>query len=91
MIQTYQVWQPDRDETRDDARTIKAHDPQAAAEEWARRDDRSGAEYRIVEGNDVVVAVAHDGSDEYSTYYVHGETVASYTAREVRSKDLAGR
>jgi hypothetical protein len=78
----YVVWCLDDEETENDARTIEAYDAETAAETWAERDDYQSAEYRIVGGTDVTVCV----KDEEGTvlrFRLSGESVPSYTAREV--------
>lgn len=77
-MKNFRVW-AEGDE--DDVRTVKAVDPEHAAEIWAEHDDCYSADYLIVSGRfePVVVVVAEDGSR--ARFCVSGETVAKYSAR----------
>lgn len=50
---------------------------------WAEDDDCDSAEYRIVGGTDVVVAVREVASGVLTQWSVTGESVPAYLAREV--------
>lgn len=72
------------DDEHDNYRTIVAHDAEQAAERYAERDDWDSAEYSVVGGSPMTVQViAPDGT--ITRWLVTGETVAVYSAREVRS------
>ena len=63
------------------ARTIRAHDAEEAAEEWAERDDSDG-EYGIADGAPVdVIVTAPDGAR--TKWRVTGEYQAVYDAEEI--------
>lgn len=67
----------------DDGLRIKAVDGEAAAEEWAKRDDWDSAEYMIASGGSVRVVVRNEGDGTETLYRVTGEAEPVYTAREV--------
>jgi hypothetical protein len=81
-MRTFKVWNPD-DNDEDGAQTVRASDPEHAAEIWAENDDQWSADYLIVSGRSepVVTVVAEDGSR--TRFRVTGETVARYSACEV--------
>jgi hypothetical protein len=83
MADLWQAW--DAEDVRGSARTIRAFDPEEAARGWAALTDSEG-DYVIVDGPEVRVCVAAQGSDEWQTFIVSGRTTADYYARrEVES------
>lgn len=78
------VWSLDYGGTEEDAIPLRASRPDKAAEEWAKRSDRTSADYSIVGGSDATVLVRDTGSREVFRYLVSGETVPSYSARLVK-------
>lgn len=86
----YLVWCPERDQARDDARSVRAHGHAAAAATWAEWDDVESVEYSIARGNDVLVCVAAEDSAEIVRFRVSGETVAQYRAVAVEESTGKG-
>jgi hypothetical protein len=85
QMQTFRVWRPEDDdgEFEPAKRKIEAVDAEAAAEEWARREDWDSAEYAIVgqRARPVVVVQAPDGTE--TRWRVRGEEVPTYYAEQV--------
>ena len=81
----YRVWCDDYHTGPEDGRVIEAAAGYAAAEVWAERHDQSSAEYKIAQGNTVVVHVRPDAGGETFSYEVTGEAVPHYTALPARS------
>ena len=83
----YVVWRPDYGHSIQDGTTIEAHSPSAACEEWAEREDASGADYLIVRGDSAELMVAELGSSLAPfRYSVSGESVPSYRATMLHGK-----
>ena len=85
----WRVWCPDEGETAEDARTFYGRGADDAAEKWAEDDDSQSTEYRIVSGKrEPVVCVQSVEGGDVLRFSVAGESVPSYTAREI--EPLAG-
>jgi len=78
----WRVWCPDRGATKEDGRKVFAHSAEAAAVEWAERDDADSADYSIVGGTPAEVVVAADRDDaEEHRFMVFGESSPVYRAQ----------
>lgn len=78
----FRVWTPGDGEQKDDGRLVKAIDHEDAAKVWASWSDSNSADYLIVGGQEVTVAVAEDFSGaETRKFVVSGEPRPVYRAR----------
>jgi hypothetical protein len=80
---TYECWI--EDDGRDSARTVKATDPDFAAQDFARDFDWNG-DYWFLNGNTAIVCVARPGSDDVKRFDVYGESEPVYYANEVKTE-----
>jgi len=83
----WHVWEDDG-EGREWATVVRAHDAQAAAEQWAEQEDQNSADYDIVSQREIpTVRVApvdgEGGVADIRYFVVSGQSVPEYTAREV--------
>lgn len=84
---TYIVWCEDLGQEQSDGKKLAEAGPREAAQEWARWQDHSSAEYSIVGGAEMVVSVYDEGSGDRTHWRVTGEAVPEYRARPVTPKD----
>ena len=80
----YLVWCDSDGETEADAVEVRATDAEDAAESMAETQDADSAEYSIVGGQDATFTVKAPGGT-VTRWTVSGESVPSYSAREVKS------
>lgn len=85
----FKVWCPEMGSTLDDAREFDAFDANSAAEAWADDEDRRGADYLIVRGQDATVLVSADDGMHVECFVVSGESVPSYRARKSSNHRLS--
>jgi hypothetical protein len=80
-MRKFNVWSETYNQREEDGREVGADTPQQAAEKWAKREDAWGADYLIVNGEPATVSVKALDTGHVSTWFVHGEAVAVYTAK----------
>jgi hypothetical protein len=71
---------------KDEWNTVRAINKQHAVERWAEESDRY-RDYEIINGSPVTVLVRRSRTNEWDTYVVTGESVPSYSARRVATKE----
>ncbi len=77
----YRVWWPEMDGREEWAKALRATSPEAAAEEWARRDDNDG-DYTIISGTTARLHV-RDSAGAIHVFDVVGHQEPVYTAVRV--------
>jgi len=81
---TWQVWDEEYHENREDGRTIQAVDAENAATKFCEWYDSWSADYDIVGGHRApVICVAAPGHDGVHKFRVRGETVPHYTVEKI--------
>jgi len=81
----WECWCEDYGQKREDARKVRAHNADSAAEAWAAYEDTNSAEYNIAGGSAVTVYVVQSDAETGTKprrFNVEGEAVPSYTAYE---------
>lgn len=87
-MRQYRVWSETYGQREDDGHELGADTPQHAAEKWACWRDAWSADYLIVNGDPAEATVKDIETGHVSTWFVHGEAVAVYTAK-LRVGDVA--
>ncbi len=85
----WECWHEDEESREHSARKVYARNSEAAATEWAKRNDEDNFECAIAAGNPAVVCVVPLGAPGDSKplrFDVTGELVPEYTAEEIEDE-----
>lgn len=80
-MRTYKVWSDTYGQHEEDGHELDADTPQQAVETWARWFDDGVGDLEIINGKPATVSVKALDTGHVSTWFVHGESVAVYTAK----------